>query len=71
MIIKSLKQLKRIIIGVIGGTILIIGIVMIVLPGPAFIIIPIGLSILATEFIWAKKLMEKFKEKFEKLIKKK
>lgn len=71
MIIKSLKQLKRIIIGVIGGTILIIGIVMIVLPGPAFIIIPLGLSILATEFIWAKKLMEKFKEKFEKLIKKK
>ncbi len=65
MIIKSLKQLKRIIIGVIGGTILIIGIAMIVLPGPAFIVIPIGLSILATEFIWAKNLMEKFKEKFE------
>lgn len=71
MIIKTLKQLKRWIIGLIGTTILIIGIVMIVFPGPAFIVIPIGLSILATEFIWARKVMEKFKEKFSELTKKK
>jgi tellurite resistance protein TerC len=44
---------------------------MIVFPGPAFIVIPIGLSILATEFIWARKVMEKFKEKFSELTKKK
>ncbi len=71
MIIKTLRQLKRIIIAVIGTTILIIGILLIVLPGPAFIVIPIGLSILATEFIWAKRLMEKFKEKLSKIITKK
>ncbi len=71
MILKTIKQLKRVIIGIIGFTILIIGIAMIALPGPAFIIIPAGLSILATEFLWAKKIVQKFKEKFEQLKKKK
>ena len=71
MIIKSLKQIKKILIGIIGSTILLIGIAMIALPGPAFIVIPIGLSILATEFLWAKKLIDKFKNKFEELKKKK
>jgi uncharacterized protein (TIGR02611 family) len=67
---KTLKQLKRIIIGIIGGTILIIGIILIVLPGPAFIVIPIGLSILATEFLWAKNMIHKFKNKMQSFRKK-
>lgn len=70
MIFKSLKQVKRIIVGVIGASILIVGIAMIVLPGPAFIVIPLGLSILATEFLWAKRMIEKFKDKIESLKKK-
>jgi len=68
MIIKTLKQLKRITIAVVGFTVLFIGLLMIVLPGPAFILIPVGLSILATEFIWAKKLKDKLKEKISKVI---
>jgi hypothetical protein len=36
------------------------------LPGPAFIVIPLGLAILATEFVWAKKLLKKGKSYFEK-----
>jgi len=36
-----------------------IGIALIVLPGPAFIVIPIGLAILATEFLWAKRWLQK------------
>lgn len=67
---NSLKQIKKVFIGIIGGTIVLIGLFMIVLPGPAFIVIPLGLSILATEFIWAKKMIDKFKEQFEKLKKK-
>lgn len=63
---KTLKQLKRLIVAIIGGTILIIGIILIVLPGPAFIVIPIGLSILATEFLWAKNMIHKFKDKLQK-----
>ena len=52
--LKTFKQVKRLVIGLIGFTVLVIGVAMIVLPGPAFIVIPIGLGILATEFIWAK-----------------
>lgn len=58
---KTIKQAKKLIISVIGFTVLLIGLAMIVLPGPAFIVIPIGLGILATEFIWAKKLLERVK----------
>ena len=59
----TLKSIKKIIVAVIGFTILIIGVFMIVLPGPAFIVIPLGLAILATEFVWAKKWLNKVKEK--------
>jgi uncharacterized protein (TIGR02611 family) len=59
----GLKQVKKIIVGVIGFTILFIGILLLVLPGPAFIVIPIGLGILATEFLWAKRILDKVKEK--------
>ncbi len=59
----SIKSIKKIIVAVIGFTILIIGIFMIVLPGPAFIVIPLGLAILATEFVWAKKWLDKVKQK--------
>lgn len=62
----NLKQIKRIVVAVIGFTILAIGILLIVFPGPAFIVIPIGLSILATEFVWAKKLLEKVKKRIQK-----
>jgi uncharacterized protein (TIGR02611 family) len=46
---------RKLIVGVIGGTVLLIGVALIVLPGPAFIVIPIGLAILATEFAWAQR----------------
>lgn len=59
----TLKSVKKLIVAVIGFTILIIGIFMIILPGPAFILIPLGLAILATEFIWAKKILDKMKQK--------
>jgi len=47
--------MRKLIVAVIGGTVLVIGIALIVLPGPAFIVIPIGLAILATEFAWARR----------------
>jgi uncharacterized protein (TIGR02611 family) len=66
----TLKKIKRIIVAVIGFTVLAFGIVMIVFPGPAFIVIPLGLSILATEFVWAKRLLDKVKKSFQKTFKK-
>jgi tellurite resistance protein TerC len=53
------SPLRKIIIAVIGTTILVIGIALLVLPGPAFIVIPIGLAILASEFIWARRVIER------------
>jgi hypothetical protein len=51
--------LRKLIIALIGGTVLLIGVALIVLPGPAFIVIPIGLAILATEFAWARRAVAK------------
>jgi tellurite resistance protein TerC len=66
ILLLTLRKARRIVIAVIGFTILLIGVAMIVLPGPAFIVIPIGLGILATEFVWAKKLLKKVKDKINK-----
>ena len=54
---------KRIAIGIVGGSVLVIGIVMIVLPGPAFVVIPVGLGILSLEFAWARSWLRKIKAK--------
>lgn len=66
-LVKSLRQAKRWIIAIIGFTILLMGIAMIVLPGPAFVVIPAGLAILGTEFIWARNFLNKVKDRLLKL----
>ncbi len=50
---------RRIVVGSVGGLTLTAGIAMIVLPGPAVLFIPLGLGILATEFKWARKTLER------------
>jgi tellurite resistance protein TerC len=55
---------RRIIITLIGVSVLIVGIIFIVTPGPAIIVIPAGLAILASEFVWARVLLKKMKNKF-------
>jgi hypothetical protein len=54
---KKFTWLRRAMVAVIGFTILLIGGAMIVLPGPAIVFIPLGLGILATEFVWARRLL--------------
>ena len=60
---------KRIAISVVGFTVLAVGIAMIVLPGPAFIVIPVGLGILGIEFAWARRWLRTVKEKGQQLAK--
>lgn len=67
--LDSLRQVKKIIIAVVGFTVLAIGLAMIVLPGPAFLVIPVALGILATEFVWAKNVIKKMRSKIPKKIK--
>lgn len=69
IIIHTVKQAKRLVVIVIGFTILAIGIAMIVLPGPAIVVIPVGLALLATEFIWAKKLLVAVKTRIDRMRK--
>lgn len=45
--IENIKVVRRVIVSVVGATVLLIGVALLVLPGPAFIVIPIGLAILA------------------------
>ena len=53
------EKLKKVGIGILGGLVLLAGIAMIALPGPAFVVIPAGLAILATQFEWARKWRDK------------
>ena len=61
LIIATVRQARRLIIAVVGGTVLLIGLALIVLPGPAVVVIPLGLAILATEFVWARRLLARVK----------
>jgi tellurite resistance protein TerC len=61
------SPVRKVLIAIIGTTIIIIGIVLIVLPGPAFIVIPIGLAVLASEFVWARRLLERGRAHVSKL----
>jgi len=53
---------RRIVIAVIGTSVLLLGIVMMVTPGPAVLVIPAGLAILAIEFVWARRWLRKLRE---------
>ena len=55
-------QARRIIVAVVGTTVLLLGIVMLVLPGPALIVMPAGLAILALEFSWAREWLDRLKK---------
>jgi uncharacterized protein (TIGR02611 family) len=57
--LENIKIVKRVIVSVIGVTVLLIGIALLVLPGPAFIVIPVGLAILATEYAWARRWLKR------------
>ena len=61
---RRLSQLKlgraaKPVAGVLGGGVVLVGIAMLALPGPAFLVIPLGLTILATQFPWARRLLDK------------
>jgi tellurite resistance protein TerC len=57
-----IRSARRIVVFVIGATVVLFGVVLLVTPGPAFIVIPAGLAILATEFAWAAWLLKRMKK---------
>lgn len=63
MIRRIVRHARRLVVFVIGSTVLLFGVLLIFTPGPAIIVIPIGLAILATEFVWARILLEHAKKR--------
>ena len=59
---ENIKIVRRVIVSVVGATVLLIGVALLVLPGPAFIVIPVGLAILATEYAWARRWLKKVRQ---------
>ncbi len=59
---------RRIAVAVVGGTILLLGIALLVLPGPALLVIPVGLAVLGAEFAWARQWLRKVKDGSNSLI---
>jgi uncharacterized protein (TIGR02611 family) len=58
----------RIAVGVVGLTVLAVGILTIPYPGPGWAIVFVGLGILATEFDWARRLLAYAKERYDKVM---
>ncbi len=63
-----LRVARKVVVAVIGTTVLAFGVALIVLPGPAIVVIPLGLAILATEFLWARRLLRRFRDGASRLL---
>ena len=61
-----IRHARRIAVLIIGMTVLLVGVALIVLPGPAFVVIPVGLAILATEYAWARRALKHVTDTTEK-----
>jgi len=62
MILRTVEQVRRIFIVIAGFTLLLAGVVMLVTPGPGMLVILLGLGLLAAEFVWARRLMDRIKQ---------
>jgi uncharacterized protein (TIGR02611 family) len=67
MLLKSLQQTKRFLKILFGFTLLVLGVVMIVTPGPGWLVIALALGVLAAEFVWARQLLDHMKERGDRL----
>jgi tellurite resistance protein TerC/cation:H+ antiporter len=64
---KTIRQARKLIVLLVGLTLLLCGGIMLVTPGPGLLIILSGLSVLAAEFVWARRLLRKVKAKGNEL----
>jgi len=55
------RQARRVAVLIIGSSVILLGVIMLVTPGPAFVVIPLGLAILGTEFVWARRIIKRLK----------
>lgn len=67
MRLNSVEQVRRVFRVLAGFTLLAAGVVMLVTPGPGWLVIFFGLGLLAAEFVWARRLMERLKREGNKI----
>ena len=63
-----LKTARQVVIAVVGSAVVLVGLALVLLPGPAIVIVPAGLAILATEFVWARRLLKKMKQQARRVF---
>jgi tellurite resistance protein TerC len=68
ILVHSYRLARRLTVLVVGGTVLGLGLALVILPGPAFVVIPLGLAILALEFGWARRWLRHVRERSEALL---
>lgn len=70
---RLLRYLIKLLLGLAGGTLILVGILLLVLPGPGWALIFSGLGLLAMEFVWARRILtqtrDRFEDEFEKWFK--
>jgi len=66
MNLKTIEQVRRVFRIVAGFTLLLVGVVMLVTPGPGWLVIFLGLGLLAVEFVWARRLQERIRREGER-----
>lgn len=66
-VIRTIQQAKRYLKIVFGFTLLGIGILMVVTPGPGTVTILLALGVLAAEFVWARRLLDRLKREGTRL----
>jgi tellurite resistance protein TerC len=61
--VSTYTKARRVVVAVVGSTVLLVGVVMLVAPGPGIVVIPLGLAILGLEFAWARYWLRRVREK--------
>ena len=67
MILRTIQQVRRIFLVLAGFTLSLLGIIMVFTPGPGTPVILLGLALLAAEFVWARRIMERLKRESARL----
>ena len=65
LMVESYRQARRAAILFLGSSVLVVGAAMIVLPGPAIVVIPLGLAILGIEFAWARRWLVQIRKRLK------
>ena len=67
MILQTVQQVRRVFLILAGFTLLLLGIIMIFTPGPGTPVVLMGLGLLAAEFVWARRIMDRIKRESVRL----